>query len=91
MVAVAILVLIAAPMVLLLPVFPMVTVPGLCSAEADCVGSASLSCVMFGVGGLEWDSRYYLSAGSGCHLSEKQAGVVGVSANVTVTSDLGDD
>ncbi len=78
-------------LILLLPAFPMVTIPSVCSGDIDCVGNASLSCVMFGVGGLDFNSHYYLSSGDGCHLTEKMAGISSVATNTTVTSTLGDD
>jgi hypothetical protein len=59
--------------ILLLPAFPMVTIPNVCITEIDCVGYASLSCVIFGVGGLDFGSHYYLSAGGDCHLTVQQA------------------
>ena len=90
-VAIAALLVGSVALVLLLPAFPMVSVPAVCRVDANCVGYASLSCVMFGVGSLDWNSHYYLSAGGGCHLSEEEAGISSVSTNTTVTSNLGDD
>jgi len=69
----------------------MVTIPSFCSEDAGCVGNASLSCIMFGIGGLDFNSRYLLSAGDGCHLSVQQAGMTIVTTNTTVTDTLGDD
>jgi hypothetical protein len=90
-VAISVFVLASALLVFLFPAFPMVTVPAGCPYDANCVGSASLSCVMFGVGGVDWDSHYIVSAGTGCHLTIDQAGLSSVATNTTVTSNLGDD
>jgi len=81
----------SALVILLLPALPMVSVPTACRADVDCMGYGSLSCVMFGVGGISWDWHYYLSAGAGCHLTESEAGISSVTTNTTVTSNLGDD
>jgi len=89
--AISLFVLTSALLVFLLPAFPMVTVPSGCAFDTGCVGSASLSCVMFGVGGLDWNSHYMISTGSGCHLTIDQAGLSSITTNTTVTSNLGDD
>jgi len=90
-VAVALFVAASISLILLLPAFPMVTIPAVCSGDIGCVGSASLSCVMFGVGGLDFNSHYFFSSGDGCHLTEEMAGISSVATNTTVTSTLGDD
>jgi hypothetical protein len=90
-IAISVFVVSSASLILLLPAFPMVTIPNVCATEIDCTGYASLSCVMFGVGGLDWNSHYYLSAGGDCHLTEQQAGISSITTNTTVTSNLGDD